>query len=122
MKNCDSDIGKLIKKKRIEHGLTLEQVANKVGVGKSTVSKWERGAILNMKKDKIDSLSLILDIDPLVFIYGVSFEKDKEFEQITAKEFQYEVKELLTKTQISEQEKNLIEQTLNFICSEKDNK
>lgn len=123
MKNCDSDIGKLIKKKRIEHGLTLEQVATKVGVGKSTVSKWERGAILNMKKDKIDALSLILEIDPLVFIYGNSYEKDKDkdkdFQQITPKEFQYEVKELLTKTTISEQEKALIEHTLNVICSDK---
>ena len=57
MKNNDSEIGKLIKRKRLENGLTLEQVAKAVGVGKSTVSKWERGAILNMKKDKLDALN-----------------------------------------------------------------
>lgn len=122
MSTNDSNIGKLIKRKRIEKGLTLEQVANKVGVGKSTVSKWERGAILNMRKDKLDALSLILEIDPLVFIYGDEniLNDAKKFEQITAKEFQYEVKALLTKTTISDQEKALIEQTLNVICSDKE--
>lgn len=117
--NNDSDIGKLIKQKRKEKGLTLEKVAKSVGVGKSTVSKWERGAILNMKKDKIDALSLVLGIDPLVFIFGVDIQETQK-EQITPREFQYEVKELLTKTDISEQEKALIEQTLNVICSEKE--
>lgn len=121
METNDSNIGKLIKRKRLEKGLTLEQVANKVGVGKSTVSKWERGAILNMKKDKIDALSLILEIDPLVFIYGdeKNLNNVKEFEKITAKEFQYEVKELITKTEINEHEKNLLLQTLEFICSDR---
>lgn len=122
MSTNDSNIGKLIKRKRIEKGLTLEQVANKVGVGKSTVSKWERGAILNMRKDKLDALSLILEIDPLVFIYGAEniLDDANKIERITAKEFQYEVKELLTKTTISDQEKALIEQTLNVICSDKE--
>ena len=119
MENNDSNIGKLIKKKRLEKGLTLEKVAKSVGVGKSTVSKWERGAILNMKKDKIDALSLILGIDPLTFVYGVDIEKPVT-EQITPKEFRHEVKELLDKTDnISEQEKALLLQTLNLICSDK---
>lgn len=119
MKNNESDIGKLIKQKRLEKGLTLEKVAKTVGVGKSTVSKWERGAILNMKKDKIDALSLILGIDPLTFVYGIEKEISNT-EQITPRELHFEVKELVNKTiNISEQEKNLLLQTLNVICSDK---
>ena len=38
MTHNDTNIGKLIKQKRLEKGLTLENVANKVGVGKSTVT------------------------------------------------------------------------------------
>ena len=38
-----------IKALRKEKGLTLEQVADVVGVGKSTVRKWETGMIANMK-------------------------------------------------------------------------
>ena len=98
METSDSSIGKLIKRKRLEKGLTLEQVAKKVGVGKSTVSKWERGAILNMKKDKLDALSLILDIDPLVFIYGnEEILNTKENEQITQEDFEKEIYTLLSK-------------------------
>ena len=36
-----------IKELRKEKGLTLEQVADIVGVGKSTVRKWETGMIAN---------------------------------------------------------------------------
>jgi repressor LexA len=53
-----------IKQLRMEHGLTLEQVANKVGVGKSTVRKWETGIIANMKRDKIAALAEALYTTP----------------------------------------------------------
>ena len=121
MRNNDIDIGKLIKRKRIEKGLTLEKVAKSVGVGKSTVSKWERGAILNMKKDKLDALSLILDIDPLVFIYGSEeiLNNTKEIEKVSPHEFRKEVVSLLNKTtNLSEQQKQHLINTLDFICSD----
>ena len=53
-----------IKELRREKGLTLEQVANIVGVGKSTVRKWETGMIANMRRDKIASLSKALGTTP----------------------------------------------------------
>ena len=39
---------KFFEAKRMEKNLTLEQVGNFVGVGKSTVRKWETGMIENM--------------------------------------------------------------------------
>ena len=53
-----------IKSLRHEKGLTLEQVASVVGVGKSTVRKWETGMIANMRRDKIASLAKALDTTP----------------------------------------------------------
>ena len=53
-----------IKELRQERGLTLEQVANVVGVGKSTVRKWETGMIANMKRDKIAALAQALGTSP----------------------------------------------------------
>ena len=53
-----------IKNLRKEKGLTLEQVADIVGVGKSTVRKWETGMIANMKRDKISSLAQALGTTP----------------------------------------------------------
>lgn len=58
------DMSKRIKELRLEKGLTLEQVGNIVGVGKSTVRKWETGMIANMKRDKIASLSKALGVSP----------------------------------------------------------
>lgn len=45
--------------------MTLEQVGNLIGVGKSTVRKWENGMIENMGRDKIILLSRALNISPL---------------------------------------------------------
>ena len=45
---------------RKQKGLTLEQVGDAVGVGKSTVRKWENGIIANMKRDKIAALAKVL--------------------------------------------------------------
>lgn len=64
------DIGKIINKRRLELGLTLEEVGNSVGVSKSTVKKWEDGYISNMKRDKIAKLAKILRINPVTFITG----------------------------------------------------
>ena len=58
------NIGEKIKTLRIKKGLTLEEVGNKVGVGKSTVRKWETGIIANMRRDKIAALASALDTTP----------------------------------------------------------
>mgnify|MGYP002515555278 FL=1 len=64
------NIGDIMRTRRQELGLTLEEVGDYVGVGKSTVRKWEHGDIENMKRDKIALLSKILKLSPLTFITG----------------------------------------------------
>ena len=49
--------GDRIKQLRIQKNLTLEELGKRVGVGKSTVRKWETGAIANMRRDKIAKLA-----------------------------------------------------------------
>lgn len=58
------DMGQKIYNLRIQKGLTLEELGNMVGVGKSTVRKWENGMIANMKRDKILKVSEVLDTTP----------------------------------------------------------
>jgi len=58
------DIGKIISNRRKELGLTLEEVGKSVGVGKSTVLKWESGYISNMRRDKIALLARVLKMNP----------------------------------------------------------
>ena len=61
---------------RKKQGMTLEQVANEVGVGKSTVRKWETGIIANMKRDKIALLAHALHTSPG---YLMGWENENEF-------------------------------------------
>ena len=60
----ENEMSRKIKELRLERGLTLEQVATVVGVGKSTVRKWETGMIANMKRDKIALLAKALGTTP----------------------------------------------------------
>lgn len=57
-------LGKKIKMLRNELNLTLEDVGKEVGVGKSTVRKWESGEIANMRVDKIARLAKALHTTP----------------------------------------------------------
>ena len=67
-----------IKKLRQEKGLTLEQVADVVGVGKSTVRKWETGMIANMRRDKIADLAKALDTTPAYLMGWNAEDSEKE--------------------------------------------
>ncbi len=60
----ENDLSRKIKQLRLERDMTLEQVATIVGVGKSTVRKWETGMIANMKRDKIALLAKALGTTP----------------------------------------------------------
>ena len=66
-----------IKALRQEKGLTLEQVAEVVGVGKSTVRKWETGMIANMRRDKIADLAKALGTTP-AYLMGWEEEDTKQ--------------------------------------------
>lgn len=46
---------------RTELGYTLQELGDKVGVGASTVRKWENGYIKTLRADKLQSLAAALD-------------------------------------------------------------
>ena len=74
-----------IKKLRQEKGLTLEQVAAVVGVGKSTVRKWETGMIANMRRDKIADLAKALGTTPA---YLMGWQEEAEENKTSPDELQ----------------------------------
>lgn len=61
-------LGNIIKKRRLELNITLDEVGKAVGVSKSTVQRWESGQITNMRRDRIDALSKVLGLSPLIFV------------------------------------------------------
>jgi transcriptional regulator with XRE-family HTH domain len=62
------DISERIKARRLELGLTIEDVAKALKVSKGTVSKYETNAIKNMGIDKLESLARILRVSPVCLL------------------------------------------------------
>lgn len=62
------DIKDIIKPRRLELGLTLEEVGKAVGVSKTTVQRWESGNISNLRRDKIAKLAEILKLNPVSLV------------------------------------------------------
>jgi len=58
------EIGDLIKKARLEKGLTQEELGKIVGVQKSAIAKYENGRVVNIKRSTLHGLAQALDIRP----------------------------------------------------------
>lgn len=61
-----------IKARRLELGLTTEDVAKIVGVSNATISRWETGAISNQRRDKLQLLAQALHTTPAELMGWVS--------------------------------------------------
>lgn len=83
-----------IKSKRLELNMTLEELANKVGISRQTIQRYESGVISNIPSDKIEKLAEALECSP-AFLMG--------WEQ---------------KDQLNEKDKKSIDKDLNNIMQE----
>lgn len=59
-----------LKERRLQLGLTLKEVAAKVGVSEATVSRWEGGQIANMKRQYIAAYAAALQTTPGFIMTG----------------------------------------------------
>ena len=58
------NVGELIRKTRIQKGMTQEELAEKVGVKKSAVAKWENGRVSEIKRSNLKNLADALCLNP----------------------------------------------------------
>ena len=58
------EMGKRIKQKREDLNMTMEELGKKLGVTKSTISKYERGEVKQIKRSHLDDLAKILHCSP----------------------------------------------------------
>ena len=75
---AENDMANRIQDLRKSKNMTLEEVASIVGVGKSTVRKWETGMIANMKRDKIAKLAKALGTTPAYLMGWIEKEEQKK--------------------------------------------
>lgn len=70
-------VNEIIKKRRKELGLTLREVAEKLGVSESLISRYESNDVKNMGIDKLIPLAKVLNTTP-AFLMGWEDKKEKE--------------------------------------------
>lgn len=78
------NINEIIKNRRKELNMSMHELATKTGVSEGTVSRWESGNIVNMKRDKIVALAKALQISPSVIMGW----EDMPFVRLTKQEEQ----------------------------------
>lgn len=64
----------ILRKLRIEKGLTLQQVADYVGLQKAAIYKYEHGLIVNPKRSLIEKLATLFQVSPS-YLLGVTDEQ-----------------------------------------------
>ena len=56
--------GERIKALRLQHGMTMEELAGMLGLQKAAIYKYESGLVVNLKRDVVEKLSKIFDVSP----------------------------------------------------------
>lgn len=101
--------GNMLKQRRLELKMTLQEVGAAVGVLRGTVQKWENGTIKTIRSDKIVELAKVLRI-PLSEILGIADRENTEQEPETR---------VLTERQkvLREASKNLTDQEMDAVIA-----
>lgn len=70
-----------IKRRRLDLGLTLEELANKIEVSRSTLHKYENGVIANIPHEKIEKLAKALKTIPVELVWNDFYISEKSFKK-----------------------------------------
>lgn len=57
-------VGERIENRRKQPGLTLDDIAQEIGVAKSTIQRYEKGTIETVKLPVIEAIAHVMDVDP----------------------------------------------------------
>lgn len=71
-------IGERMRQRRKEIGLSADQVAERLGVDRTTLYRYERGAISKVPSDVLAKVAQILFTSP-AYLMGLSVETDRQF-------------------------------------------
>lgn len=61
-------INDILRNRRLELGMSMKDLAEKVGVSEGTISRWESGKIEDMRRNKIKALADALHLSPSVIM------------------------------------------------------
>ncbi len=104
------EIGELIKRARIDSGLTQEELGKLVGVQKSAIAKYENGRVVNIKRSTLQKLAEALNLR------GSDLIEDKKEQPAGTGELSPKRKAFIEKVmQMSDEEVDRLEQILSLV-------
>ena len=77
----NEEIGNRIKYARNLRGVTLDDIAKKVGVAKSTIQRYEAGKIATIKLPVVEAIAIALNVNP-AWVVGKSDEMELQSQKI----------------------------------------
>ena len=95
------NIGNFIKNKRKELNLTLKDIADKLEVSESLISRYESGNVKKIGMDKLIPLSEILQIDINELLNNINLSKKKKKVTLKEMEIAKKLKKLRTENNLS---------------------
>lgn len=84
------EITSRIKERRIELDMSYQALADKVGISKSTLQRYETGSIRNMPIDKLEQISEALHVTP---DYIMGWENENKTAEILIETYNNDVKQ-----------------------------
>lgn len=94
------NIGEIIKKRRKELNLSLKDIAKKLNVSESSISRYENEEIKNMGIDKLIPLSEILQVDIKELLNDINFSRKKKKATLKEIEIANKLKTLRTENKL----------------------
>lgn len=98
------EIGKRIEERRHELGYTLDYIATKIGVAKSTIQRYEKGQIRKIKLPVIESIASVLFVDPNWIIGNTNHKQSNTLSENSLTEGESALLELFRKVPADKQD------------------
>lgn len=74
-------VGTRIAQKRRERALSVQDLANQIGVAKTTIYRYENGAIEKMPVGRLIQIAQVLETSPEYLMFGLVDEEDEEYDR-----------------------------------------
>jgi len=106
--------GERIKAARLAAKMTQEELANKIGVKYAAIHKYEKGLVVNLKRDTIEKLSDALNVKPS---YLMCIDDEEKTATPQVDETKNKIMELYNL--LSEEDRAVVENYIDFLIQQK---